>query len=164
MRSRRNRSFIDGVVEAAEKEGRDLTPQEMELVTRSRDRQEKLNEQAKPMQEAAQIAAQSQERLAEIGKLFERQNGNRPPTATEYKTAGEYVIDRWRAGLGENDAAQRLELYHRAAAHQTTADNPGLLPEQIMGPLGELGRPGPAARQRARPPQPAVRQLVAGRG
>jgi hypothetical protein len=44
-------------------------------------------------------------------------------------------MDRWRAGLGMDDAVQRLDLYHRAAAHQTTADNPGLLPEQIIGPI-----------------------------
>ena len=51
--------FIDGVVEDAEKDGRDLSAQEMEMVTRARDRQGELNKQAGPMQEAAQIAAES---------------------------------------------------------------------------------------------------------
>jgi hypothetical protein len=41
----------------------------------------------------------------------------------------------WRAGLGNTDARERLELFNRAAAHQTTGDNPGLLPEQILGPV-----------------------------
>ena len=127
--------FIDGVVEAAEKEGRDLTSQEMELVTRSRDRQGELNEQAKPMQEAARISMESQERVAQIGKLLERDNGGPPAKAAEYKTAGEYVIDRWRAGLGVEEARNRLELYHRVAAHQTSTDTEGLLPEPVLGPV-----------------------------
>ena len=31
--------------------------------------------------------------------------------------------------------SDRLDMYNRAAAHQTTADNPGLLPTQILGPV-----------------------------
>ena len=37
-----------------------------------------------------------------------------------------------------------MEIYHRVAAHQTTADNPGLLPETIVAPLVnfiEVARP-----------------------
>ena len=41
----------------------------------------------------------------------------------------------WRSGLGHTDAKERLDLFTRAAAHQTTGDNPGLLPEQILGPV-----------------------------
>jgi HK97 family phage major capsid protein len=124
--------FIDGIVEAAEKDARDLTDQEMEMVTRSRDRQGELNAQAAPMQEAARIALESRERITQIGQLM----GEEPKqTKMEYRSAGEYVMDRWRAGLGMNEAVERLDLYHRAAAHQTTGDNPGLLPEQILGPV-----------------------------
>ena len=37
-----------------------------------------------------------------------------------------------------------MEVFHRAAAHQTTADNPGLLPESIVAPIVnfiEVARP-----------------------
>jgi hypothetical protein len=44
-------------------------------------------------------------------------------------------MDQWRAGLGDNDSRNRLEVYNRAAAHQTTADNPGLIPTPILGPV-----------------------------
>ena len=37
------------------------------------------------------------------------------------------------AGLGIDEAKQRLTMYHRAAAHQTTADNQGIIPEPIVG-------------------------------
>ena len=30
---------------------------------------------------------------------------------------------------------KRMDLYNRAAAHQTTADNPGLLPTPIVEPV-----------------------------
>jgi hypothetical protein len=33
------------------------------------------------------------------------------------------------------EAKQRMSTYNRAAAHQTTADNPGLLPTPILGPV-----------------------------
>ena len=30
---------------------------------------------------------------------------------------------------------RRIDLFNRAAAHQTTGDNPGLLPQQILEPV-----------------------------
>lgn len=126
--------FIDGVVEDAEKNQRDLTAQELELIGKTRDRINTVNEQIDPLRQAAQIAQASRKRTEEITRQFvEARNPAAAPL--EYRSAGEYVLDRWRAGLGQRDAVERLELYHRAAAHQTTADNEGLLPEQILGPL-----------------------------
>lgn len=127
-------TFIDGVVEAAENDGRDLTSQEMELVTRARDRQGALNEQAKPMQEAAQIALDSRQRLEQIGRLMGTETERRPAEVS-YRSAGAYVLDVWKSRLGGEEATARLETYLRAASHQTTTDNPGLLPEQILGPV-----------------------------
>jgi HK97 family phage major capsid protein len=126
-------TFIDGIVEAAENEHRDLSSQEMEMVTRSRDRQSELNAQAGPMQEAARIALESRERIMQIGKL----TGDQPEKSREvsYRSAGEYVLDQWRSGLGDGDASRRLEMYNRAASHQTTADSPGLIPTPIVGPV-----------------------------
>ena len=126
-------TFLDGIVEKAEEEKRDLTTQEMELIERTRDRIGSINEQVAPLREAATIAAQSRERTEQITQqLREAKNPEKP---LEYRSAGEYVLDRWRAGLGMEEAVNRLELFHRAAAHQTTGDNPGLLPEQILGPV-----------------------------
>jgi HK97 family phage major capsid protein len=126
-------SFIDGIVEEAEKTGRDLNGQEMELITRARDRLGELNATAKPMQDAAQISIESRERIAQIGKLMGEPDAK--PREIEYRSAGAYVNDYWKAALGAEDARERLDLFQRAAAHQTTADNPGLLPEQILGPI-----------------------------
>src|SRR5262245_14532635 len=44
-------------------------------------------------------------------------------------------MEMWQAGLGNHEARTRLELYNRAAAHQTTADNTGLIPTPILAPV-----------------------------
>lgn len=128
-------TFIDGIVESAENERRDLTSQEMEMVTRSRDRQQDLNAQAGPMQEAARIASESRDRIQQIGKVF----GDAPAAReVEYRTAGEYICDMWQASVGRQDARDRLVRWttqNRAAAHETTGDVPGLLPAPIIGPV-----------------------------
>jgi len=128
-------TFMDGIVEAAEKDKRDLTAQELEMLGRTRDRIQQVNEQMDPLKEAARIAGESRRRTVEIAEEFERARNPDRPGPVDYKSAGAYVLDFWRAGLGVEDASQRLDLYNRAAAHQTTGDNPGLLPEQILGPV-----------------------------
>ena len=128
--------FIDNVVEAAEKEQRDLTSQELELVTRSRERIGELNVQIDPLREASRIARDSYERTAKITEELRKAHPEhaRAPEV-EYRSAGEYVLDYWKAQLGSDEALDRLQTYNRAAAHQTTADNPGLLPTPIVGPV-----------------------------
>jgi HK97 family phage major capsid protein len=127
--------FIDGLVEDADQAGRDLTAQELELVTRTRDRIQEVNAQIDPLKEAAAISRASQTRTAEIAEQFAEARNGHPARTIEYRSAGAYVLDYWKARVGVEEAANRIELYTRAAAHQTTADNPGLLPEQILGPV-----------------------------
>src|SRR5262245_154070 len=127
-------TFIDGLVESAEKDARDLTAPELELVTRARDRIGELNDQMEPLADLRRISSDSQKRLAETHR-FINDKADEKPKDVEYRSAGEYALDRWRAGIGSEEATQRLDLYHRAAAHQTTADNPGLIPTPILGPV-----------------------------
>ena len=126
--------FIDQTVEGARKDERDLTAQELEVLTRTRDRIAELSPQITLLQEAQRIDSDSRERTAAIGAELGR---HRPESAVvEYRSAGEYVLDYWKSRLGVDDAAsRRLETYNRAAAHQTTGDNPGLIPTPIVGPL-----------------------------
>jgi len=125
-------AFIDGIVEDAETSNRDLNAQEMELVGRARDRIQTINGLVAPLAESSRIAQESRDRMRELAPLLTPEPAQRP---VEYRSAGAYVLDIWRAGLGQETARSRLDVYHRAAAHQTTADNPGLLPEQILGPV-----------------------------
>jgi HK97 family phage major capsid protein len=126
--------FIDGLVEAAETERRDLSEQEMSLLTRTRERLGEIAGQLEPLRDAARIAAESRERTRAIASEVERIH-TAAPSPIEYRSAGEFVLDYWRAGLGIADASERLQMFYRVAAHQTTADNPGLLPEQVIGPV-----------------------------
>jgi hypothetical protein len=124
--------FIDGIVSAAEEKGEDLSADQLELVTRARDRIAQCNELMKPLEEARQITIDSSNRIASIAK-FMTEPGR--PKDVEYRSAGEYVLDMWKAGLGAEEAVRRLDTYNRAASHQTTTDNPGLLPTPILGPV-----------------------------
>ena len=127
--------FIDGLVEGAEKEQRDLTEQEMDLLTRTRERIQTINQQVGPLKEAAKIAVESRRRTGEIAEQFRIARDPDAPTGFEYRSAGQYIVDVWRSGMGVEEATQRLDFYKRAAAHQTTGDNPGLLPQQILQPV-----------------------------
>jgi HK97 family phage major capsid protein len=125
-------AFVEQLLEKAQKEGRDLNAHELELSKRARDEISALHEQLDPMLETQRIAQDSATRLAAISGLETREA---PQKQVEYRSAGAYILDRWRAGLGHEDAVNRIEMFHRAAAHQTTADSPGLLPEPILGPV-----------------------------
>jgi len=132
---RQKTEFMDHLVEGAEKEKRDLNDQEMELLTRTRERISAINKQLEPLGEAARIATESRNRTAELHRMFVEARDPAAVKPHEYRSAGGYIIDYWRARLGIEEASQRIDFYNRAAAHQTTADNPGLLPEQILGPV-----------------------------
>ena len=127
--------FMDGLVESAETDKRDLTEQEMTLQARTRYRIAEINEQVGPLQSAAKIASDSKKRTAEIALQFAEARDPAAVRQVEYRSAGEYALDIWRAGLGVDESKQRLDLFNRAAAHQTTGDNPGLIPTPILGPV-----------------------------
>jgi HK97 family phage major capsid protein len=124
--------FIDGIVESAG--GKDLNDEQLELVTETRNRISRVNDLMQPLEEARRISGDSAERIAQLAHYMQE----KPPALdkVEYRSAGGYVLDYWRAGLGaDSDAAKRIEVFNRAAAHQTTGDNPGLLPQQILEPV-----------------------------
>ena len=125
-------TFVDGLVEDAEKNQRDLTAQELELITRSRERIESLSDQMKPLEEARRIGEDSHNRIAELAKTMQS-----TPAANdvEYRSAGHYLLDYWQARIGDEAAMKRLQTYQRAAAHQTTTDSTGVLPEPVVGPV-----------------------------
>jgi HK97 family phage major capsid protein len=123
--------FIDSLVESSN--GEDLSDEKLELVTEARNRIQKVNGLMQPLEEARRISGESAERIRQLAQYMQQQPG--PPKEVEYRSAGEYVLDQWRAGLGDNDSRKRLEIFNRAAAHQTTADNPGLIPTPILGPV-----------------------------
>jgi hypothetical protein len=67
--------FIDSVVEAAG--GKDLSDEQTELVTETRNRISRVNELMKPLEEARRISGESTERIAAAREVHERQAGHR---------------------------------------------------------------------------------------
>lgn len=128
-------TFQDQLVEGAQNAGRDLNEQEMELYTRASERIAQLEGQLEPLRESVRIAISSRERTAALQQDLTVARGGRGPASIEYRSIGAYLLDVWRSGLQDREAEQRVELFHRAAAHQTTTDNPGLLPQQMLGPV-----------------------------
>jgi HK97 family phage major capsid protein len=123
--------FIDSLVESAQ--GGDLSDEKMELVTEARNRIARVNDLMAPLEEARRISGDSSERIAQLAKYMQQKPDG--PKEVEYRSAGTYMLDVWRAQMGSDDARGRLDIYHRAAAHQTTADNPGLIPAPIVAPV-----------------------------
>ena len=129
------RTFMDGLVEAAESEGRDLSAEEMELYTRARDRMRVVSGQMEPLSEGVRIGLESKAKTQALIGAYAQARDPQAGAAVEYRSAGAYITDLYYARTGDDAARGRLEVFNRVAAHQTTPDNPGLLPEQIVGPV-----------------------------
>ena len=125
-------------IATAQDKSRDLNSQEMELITGARERITAVTAQLDPLREASRIAIESRHRTRQLTQDLDdarRRGGLSAPGPVEYRSAGQYVADLYLATMGDEGAQTRTEVFNRAAAHQTTADNPGLLPENIVGPI-----------------------------
>jgi HK97 family phage major capsid protein len=127
--------FIDNLVSQAQNEGRDLDTREMELVSSARDRISIVRGQLEPLEEASRITAESRSRSAQFAAQTAAIRSPQMASEVEYRSASGYAIDRWKAQIGDTEAMGRLDLYQRAAAHQTTPDNPGIIPATLLEPI-----------------------------
>ncbi len=128
-------AFLEGLIAGAEEAGRDLNSAELEMIGAARDRIGALNAQLGPLRETSRIAIEARTRSRQLNEeiLTARRGAGIAPV--EYRSAGAYVAELYFAGIGDQQSQERLEVFHRAAAHQTTADNPGLLPMSIIQPI-----------------------------
>ena len=127
-------AFISGLVRGAEENNRDLTANEMELIGNAKDRVTEIRSQLDTLYETRQISESAKQRAGEVSTALA---GIRGPERgnVEFRSAGEYLLEQWKGATGDRDAAQRVEQFQRAAAHQKTTDNPGIVPDPIVGPL-----------------------------
>jgi hypothetical protein len=122
--------------EANEHRGRDFTSQEMEMITAAQTRIDTITAQLAPMRAAHKAAIESRAKLEQYDAEMTQFRRNVPATGNlEYRSAGEYIADLYAGQMGDRDALERIELFNRAAAHQTTADNAGLLPVRVVEPV-----------------------------
>jgi HK97 family phage major capsid protein len=127
--------FADDLANTAAADNRDLSGNELELITRSKDRVKAIDEQLVVLARESDLDEQSQQRLA---KLAGATVGG-AETQVQYRTAGAYLHDYLATIIGDGEkkqqATDRLRRYHRAASHITADNFSGVFPEAIVGPL-----------------------------
>jgi hypothetical protein len=129
--------FADDLANTAAAENRDLTTNELELITRTKDRVGAIDDQLKVLARESTLDEEAQRRLAQLAGATIGADG-----PVEYRTAGEYVSDYLQTVIGDGDrrtrAEDRLRRYTRAASHVTTGNFTGTFPQPIVGPLVNL--------------------------
>lgn len=126
-------TFAQGVVERANAASRDLTEEEKGLLVETRGRLENIQGQLEELKQINKVAFETRSRAAEVDQAIQQWKGTPVTGEVEYRSGGEYILDIWNSHNGNRDAADRLETYYRAAAHQKTSDNLGVIPDPIVG-------------------------------
>ena len=123
------KSAYEAILSHAEKEGREPNDAEKATLTELTNRMSELNNSLTGYDATEKVIGQFTTRAKELDQSI---STRRAQPDIEYRSAGEYAVDVWAAGTGSNEARQRLELFHRAAAHQKTPDNLGVIPDPIV--------------------------------
>lgn len=128
-------AFVQGTIANAQDAERDLNETEEVSLAESRSRMEKIKAQLGQLESTAQLAKDVAQRAKDIDLAIvsARRSGDAGPV--EYRSTGAYLTDYIAGATGSKSAMERLELYTRAAAHQKTSDNLGVVPDPIFGEL-----------------------------
>jgi HK97 family phage major capsid protein len=126
-------AFIQGTIANAQDVERDLTSSENELVTEARKRIEVVEDQLDTLRSARERTSKARQKAADVQAEMQKYRHEVDTGPVEYRSAGAYVVDQYEASRGGREALERLEIFHRAAAHQKTSDNLGIVPDPIVG-------------------------------
>jgi HK97 family phage major capsid protein len=126
-------AFIEGTVANAQDAERDLTENETELIGEAQKRIEVVEQQLRSLDAARESTRKARKRADDLQKAMAEMRYEVDKGEVEYRTAGEWIADSVKAHNGNRDAQERMEMFVRAAAHQTTGDNAGVIPEPIVG-------------------------------
>jgi HK97 family phage major capsid protein len=135
---------VETITSRAADEDRELSDSEVSTCEARRSRIVELEPSIKVEADLAQRSATYQDMVSHIGTApageQRKQTVERSGQPEQvYETPGQYLVDYVLSRSTEEGspaAKQRFEKYlQRAVAHQTTAQNPGLLPVSILGPV-----------------------------
>src|SRR5215216_6018405 len=126
-------SFIEGLIGGAQDGDRELTENEKELSAAARKRLLELEQQADTLYENRERTTKARQRAMDVHREVTRMRNSVDKGAVEYRSTGEYLVDYIAGSVGSREAMERLEVYSRAAAHQKTSDNLGVVPDPIIG-------------------------------
>jgi len=151
------REGIDAIINRAADENRDVTDTEQATVDRAK---ESLGTLQTAITEYSEMEARNA-KVAELRRTIPASATTRVSVsepeydiAREFPTAGEYAITLHRAWmLRDPDAREKID---RATAHQLLADNPGIVPRPVLGPvLNDIDAARPFINSIARKALPA---------
>lgn len=126
-------AFIEGTVANAQDASRDLSNNETELITEARKRIEVAEEQLETLSRSIESIRKGRQRADDLQRSLTEMRHTVDKGAVEYRSAGEWLLDGYKAHMGDREAGQRMEIFNRAAAHQKTTDNAGVVPDPIVG-------------------------------
>lgn len=146
--------FVEQTLSRVEAENRDLGETDRKNLEAARDRVKELDAQIKPLREFAELRDAHQSTTRSYTSTRVNDDGKSRLAARteerehEYRSAGEFLADGWRAARkGDTTAGDRLRsvgvgveggmlTQSRAVApHNTTAEVTGLLPVKIVGAI-----------------------------
>lgn len=123
-------SAVQGLVANAQDGERDLNDSEKETINGLKGRMVELRSQLETLESTSEIAGQVQDRLRQFDTAITTRNRT-STLEVEYRSAGAWALDSYKAATGDRAAAEKLEVFWRA--HQKTADNLGVIPDPIIG-------------------------------
>jgi HK97 family phage major capsid protein len=126
-------TLVSGIMQRANVGGRDLSEEESAMLTEARSRMSSIKGQLEQIEEINKIAFESRSMSTAVDQAIQQYKGQPVQGEVEYRSGGEYILDIWRAHTGKQDAKDRLETYYRAADHQKTSDNLGIIPDPVVG-------------------------------
>lgn len=124
---------IEGIIAGAQDTERDLTATENELCVEARKRIEVCEQQLETLYETRSRVASARKRHHDLSKEMDRIRHEVDNGPVEYRSAGSFMVDAIAAHNGDRKAQERIEVFQRAAEHQTTGDNLGVIPDPIVG-------------------------------
>jgi HK97 family phage major capsid protein len=124
-------SAAQGIIGNAEDASRDLNDAERETLGSLRGRMGEIQGQLSELEGVAEEASKVSVRMKQLDQALTtaRRVGS---GEVEYRSAGEYALEAYKSALGDRAASERMEIFHRAAAHQKTSDNLGVIPNPIL--------------------------------
>lgn len=132
-------AFIEGTSANAQDAERDLTANEMELITEARKRIEVVEEQLEVLNAAKGAQQRARKRADDLDRAMLEMRREVDKGEVEYRSAGQFIRDQYLASAGQGnerrDAQMRLEVYSRAAAHIKTSDVAGVISDPVVGEL-----------------------------
>jgi HK97 family phage major capsid protein len=125
-------SASQALIANAQDSERDLNDAEKETLGGLRDRMVELRSQLTELEATADLASQVNDRMKQVDQAITtaRRTGS---MEVEYRSTGHYLTDYIAGATGSKSAMERLEVFSRAAAHQKTSDNLGVIPDPVIG-------------------------------